>query len=121
MLVVLANHPAFDQYDLSSMKYMQSGAAPLGRGLLQRVKDRFAKQGADVTIIQGYGLTETSTTSHMLPIEDEMRKIGSAGVLVPSLEARIVDDDGNDVPPGKGVPGELWMRTSLPPLLSSPR
>ncbi|KAF8315898.1 AMP binding protein [Clavulina sp. PMI_390] len=110
VLVTLATHPEFDKHDLSSMKYMQSGAAPLGRGLLERVKERFHKQGANVTIIQGYGLTETSTTSHMLPLKDELRKIGSAGVMIPTMEARIVDDDEKDVPPGKGIAGELWMR-----------
>lgn len=49
----------------------------------------------------------------MLPLKDELRKIGSAGVLVPSLEARIVDDNGTDVLPGQGIPGELWMRESV--------
>jgi acyl-CoA synthetase (AMP-forming)/AMP-acid ligase II len=59
-------------------------------------------------------LTETSPTILITPIESALRKIGSAGALLPSWEARIVDDDGHDVEPGKRVPGELWMRGCRP-------
>lgn len=46
----------------------------------------------------------------MVPIKDALRKIGSAGALLPSSEARLIGDDGNDVEPGKGIPGEIWLR-----------
>lgn len=46
----------------------------------------------------------------MVPVKDALLKIGSAGALLPSLEARLVDSEGNDVEPGKGIPGEIWMR-----------
>ena len=59
-------------------------------------------------------LTETSPTILVTPIEGALRKIGSAGALLPSWEARLVDDDGYDVEPGKGVPGELWIRECRP-------
>lgn len=55
-------------------------------------------------------LTETSPATHILPVKHALQKIGSAGALLPNLEARLVDDDGNDVEPGRGVSGELWMR-----------
>jgi len=88
-----------------------SGAAPLGEGLTRRVLARFqAVHKTQVTIVQGYGLTETSPTILITPIEGALRKIGSAGALLPSWEARLVDDDGYDVEPGKGIPGELWIR-----------
>ena len=58
-----------------------------------------------------YGLTETSPTTHWLRVEDSIRKIGTTGLLLPNLEARLVDEDGNDVKPGPENRGELWIRT----------
>lgn len=60
----------------------------------------------------GYGLTETSPTTHLLPAIDSLRKVGSIGVLAPNLEARLlVDGDGNgDIEAGEGEAGELWLR-----------
>lgn len=46
----------------------------------------------------------------MLPTEDDARKIGSIGVLLPSYECRLVDEDGKDVKSGSGLPGEIWLR-----------
>jgi len=66
-------------------------------------------------------LTETSPTALIMPVKDAARKIGSAGALLPSLEARLVDEDGNDVEPGKGIPGELWIRECCPHSPSSQR
>lgn len=61
-----------------------------------------------------YGLTETSPTSTFLPYDDAVRKNGSCGILLPTLEARIVDDNETDVAPG--LPGELWLRVYPGPL-----
>ncbi|TFK74033.1 AMP binding protein [Pluteus cervinus] len=115
VLVVLARHPAVDQYDLSSLSILFSGAAPLGAALTRQVVDRLTpkrKGKGHVHILQGYGLTETSPTSHLIPFEDWSRKMGSCGVLLPNLEARLViDGDGEgleDALPGQ--PGELWLR-----------
>ncbi|KAF8312640.1 AMP binding protein [Clavulina sp. PMI_390] len=111
VLVHLATHPAFEQHDLKSLWHLFSGAAPLGEGLVRRVKARFEKvHGTKPYIVQGYGLTEMSPTTHMLPDADDMRKVGSIGLLLPTLECRLIDEDGNDVEKGSGKPGELWMR-----------
>ena len=56
----------------------------------------------------GYGLTETSPTTHVLPIDDHIRKVGSIGPPIPNIEARLVVDDKEDAKPGE--PGELWVR-----------
>lgn len=56
----------------------------------------------------GYGLTETSPTTHILAVEDCLRKVGWVGSLLPNLEARLVVDDVEDV--NEGQPGELWIR-----------
>ena len=56
----------------------------------------------------GYGMTELSPVSHMMPHDRALLKAGSVGVLLPNLEARLVGDGGVDVKPGE--PGELWLR-----------
>jgi 4-coumarate--CoA ligase len=56
----------------------------------------------------GYGLTETSPTTHILPTEAYKSKVGSIGPLLPNLEARLVIDD--EVEAKEGEPGELWVR-----------
>ncbi|THH08646.1 hypothetical protein EW145_g2565 [Phellinidium pouzarii] len=108
ILVVLSRHPAVSQYKLSSLRRFLSGAAPLGVGLTKAVNDRLRYLGTEAIILQGYGLTETSPTTHIIPLEDAERKIGSIGVLFPNLEARLVTEDGLDA--GEGEPGELWIR-----------
>jgi len=60
-------------------------------------------------ITQGYGLTETSPTTHLVP-EEAADKVGSVGMLLPNLEARIIDDDDGKVDAEPGEPGELWVR-----------
>jgi len=111
VLVALTMHPAVDQYDLSSLRQLMSGAAPLGAGLVEKVRAKLAAKGnKDLVITQGYGLTETSPGCHFLPIADAYRKVGTIGVLLPNLEARLMDDDEKDVVPGPDARGELWVR-----------
>ncbi|KAJ7449083.1 AMP binding protein [Mycena galericulata] len=113
ILVVLARHPAAEKYDLSSLTYLCSGAAPLGRDLVHQVKKRLMSKrtnGQSLVIVQGYGLTETSPTTHLLAPADDERKMGSIGQLLPTLEARLVDDDDGEVDAEEGRPGELWIR-----------
>ncbi|KDQ53842.1 hypothetical protein JAAARDRAFT_161175 [Jaapia argillacea MUCL 33604] len=112
ILVLLANHPAVDKYNMTTMRILFSGAAPLGRSLVDKVRERFKKLGIDVVVTQGYGLTETSPTTHLLPAEHSLRKCGSIGVLLPNLEARLVDDDERDVSQAQAKTGggELWVR-----------
>ncbi|KAJ6478794.1 AMP binding protein [Mycena vitilis] len=110
ILVVLARHPAAEKYKLSTLRYLCSGAAPLGKDLVHQVKQRLRKTGTIVDIAQGYGLTEMSPTTHLLPQADCDRKMGSIGLLLPNLEARLVEDDDGDVDAEEGRPGELWIR-----------
>lgn len=46
----------------------------------------------------------------MLPVADADRKMGSIGILLPNLEARLVDDDEGKIDAKEGQPGELWIR-----------
>jgi acyl-CoA synthetase (AMP-forming)/AMP-acid ligase II len=117
ILVALAKHPLVDQYDLSSLRSILSGAAPLDESLALAVEQRLRK-GADigVTVAQGYGMTELSPVSHTTP--DEGREPagvtgdvpkGSVGYAVPNTECRLVDPGtGEDAAPGER--GELWIR-----------
>ncbi|KAJ7185860.1 AMP binding protein [Mycena filopes] len=114
VLIVLARHPAVDEFDLSSLEYMLSAAAPLGADLVKQVKTRLlAKRapGALCVVTQGYGLTETTTGTHLLLFNEAAdRKVGSVGTLLANLEARIVHDEDGLVEAEEGKPGELWVR-----------
>ncbi|KAI1082752.1 acetyl-CoA synthetase-like protein [Whalleya microplaca] len=105
VVLALAKHPAVAKYDLSSVKWMNSGAAPLGRDLVEQVWQRLT-----IPVMQGYGLSETAPTLTKAVVADWARHNGSCGKLVPNVEAKLVDlDDGRElVQPGEE--GELWVR-----------
>jgi acyl-CoA synthetase (AMP-forming)/AMP-acid ligase II len=101
--LALAKHPLVDEHDLSSLETIMSGAAPLGAELAEAVAGRLG-----CTVIQGYGLTETSPVTHVIRPDGENRP-GSIGQTLPNTECRLVDpESGRDV--GEGEPGELWIR-----------
>ena len=117
IVLALAKHPLVDQFDLSSLRAITSGAAPLDEALARAAEQRLRK-GADtgVTIGQGYGMTELSPVSHTTPdagmeppgVTGEVPK-GSVGYALPNTECRLVDPaSGEDVGPGER--GELWVR-----------
>lgn len=100
--LALAKHPLVEQFDVSSVTQIFSGAAPMGPEIEAAVGTRF---GADS--VQGYGMTELSPISHMTA-GDDIRH-GSSGQAVPSTECRIVDPETlEDLPAGRE--GELWVR-----------
>jgi acyl-CoA synthetase (AMP-forming)/AMP-acid ligase II len=101
--LALGKHPAVEGRDLTALKTIMSGAAPLGAELAEQVAER-----VDCTVIQGYGLTETSPVTHLIRPEGENRP-GSIGQPLPGTECRLVDpESGEDVAAGER--GELWMR-----------
>ena len=97
----LAKHPAVDNYDLSSLRKIFCGAAPLGGELAEEAATRIG-----CAVVQGYGMTELSPVSHATAGDDF--KSGSSGVTVPNTECRVVDPDGNDV--DQDAEGELLVR-----------
>ena len=101
MVLAFAKHPLVDQYDLSSLKTVFSGAAPLGAELADEAAKRV---GCDV--VQGYGMTELSPVSHATPPGNF--KPGSSGLTVANTECRLVDPEGEDQ--DVGGRGELWVR-----------
>ena len=101
--LALAKHPAVDGKDLSALRTIMSGAAPLGGELAESVAARL-----DCKVIQGYGLTETSPVTHVIR-PDGQNKPGSIGPALPNTECRLVDPEtGEDV--AEGERGELWIR-----------
>ena len=99
--LALAKHPAVDGRDLSSLDLIMSGAAPLGAALADQVAERVG-----CPVMQGYGLTETSPVTHLVPPGESEGRGGKIGMPLPDTEARIVDpESGEDA--GRG---ELWIR-----------
>ncbi len=101
IVLALAKHPLVDQFDLSSLVSVFSGAAPLGAELASEASARIGCE-----VVQGYGLTETSPVTHATP--PGQFKPGSIGVAISNTECRVVDPDGTDL--GVGEDGEIWIR-----------
>jgi long-chain acyl-CoA synthetase len=97
------NHPKVKDYDLHSIKYCLSGAAPLP----VEVQEQFERITGG-KLVEGFGMSELSPVSHCNPLEGK-RKAGSIGIPVPETESKIVDlETGEDLPIGKE--GELVVR-----------
>jgi acyl-CoA synthetase (AMP-forming)/AMP-acid ligase II len=100
----LAKHPAVEQFDLSSVRRVMSGAAPLGAEV-----ERAAAERLKCGIFQGYGMTEFAGASITHIEGGAAPKPGSVGKCWPGMQARIVDvESGTDLGPNQR--GELWMR-----------
>jgi acyl-CoA synthetase (AMP-forming)/AMP-acid ligase II len=102
--LLLAQREALARYDVSSMRLMLCGSAPVPEELMVALQERFKCE-----VVEGYGLTEGGAN-----IESPrwgIRKLGSAGLPVPDVEIRVVDlaDPGRDCAPGEV--GELWTRS----------
>ena len=100
----LLNHPDTRLSDLSSIRYVVTGSAPMRMETIRKFE-----AGTGSIIIEGFGLSEASPVTHVNPI-DGVRKPGSIGLPLPDTDCRIVDmrDDTRDLPPGE--PGELLIR-----------
>jgi acyl-CoA synthetase (AMP-forming)/AMP-acid ligase II len=105
VVLALAKHPAVEGRDFSALRFILSAAAPLDGALA-----RLAAERLQVDIGQGYGMTELSPGTHLVPDGRAAEAPpGSIGRLVPSTEARLVSlETGEDVGPGEE--GEIWIR-----------
>lgn len=103
----LARHPAVDKADLSSVKLIVSGAAPLDGAVGDALAVRLGAR-----VIQGYGMTELSPVTHVIPLDWPDPDLGTIGTAIPNVRFRVVDpDSGEDVAVpafGESEPGELW-------------
>ena len=100
----LAKHPVVDKYDLSSLRFVMSGAAPLSEALAQE-----AGQRINCKLAQGYGMTEASPVTHLTPTTFPNYKVGALGMPVPNTEVMIVDPESRK-PLKQGESGEIWIR-----------
>lgn len=94
-----------EDYDLSSLREVVSGAAPLSVKALEE----FSRRVPSVELREGYGLTETSALCATNP--PGASRPGTVGLPVAGTEVRLIDDAGNDAVPGDA--GEIWIRSKL--------
>lgn len=105
----LARHPAIEQVPWTSVRLVISGAAPLDGPIGAAIEKRL-----DTRLIQGYGMTELSPVSHVIPVDRRDIDPGTIGPAIPNVTFRVVDPEtGADVPrPAEGewsASGELWV------------
>jgi len=103
--VAAANAPDLARYDLRSVEVFGSGSAPLP----VEVQTKFEQLAGGGRVLEGYGLTEAAPVTHTTPRRGQ-RKLGSIGVPIPDVDAKIVDlETGTrDLPVGET--GELVVR-----------
>lgn len=106
IVLALAKHPAVEKYDLSSLEYIVSAAAPLDADLATACSQRLGLP----PVRQAYGMTELSPGTHVVPLDAPNPPPGAVGRLLPSTEMRIVslDDPGQDA--DAGTDGEILIR-----------
>jgi fatty-acyl-CoA synthase len=102
MFASFAQSPKWETADLSSIRSVMSGGAPIPDGLIRT----YQKRG--LVFCQGYGLTETSPGATFLEAGESIRKGGSAGVPMFFTSVRVVRLDGSDVDVDE--PGEVLIK-----------
>ncbi|XP_018574151.1 luciferin 4-monooxygenase [Anoplophora glabripennis] len=101
----LLKHPLAKQYDLSFIKEMRSGAAPMGKDMERDLKDKFKINH----VSQAYGMTETTLGVLATPYGEA--KIGSCGKVVPGMMAKVISEEGKALGPYEE--GELCFKGVL--------
>lgn len=100
IVVHLAKNPIVSDYDLSSLRMLTCGAAPLTKDLIHAVKNRLC-----AVVKQAYGLSETSPVTHIQKQWDVA--LGSNGPPLPNQIIKFMSPDSIEVPSGKE--GEVWI------------
>lgn len=104
MLIMAFNEPTFDQYDVSSVRFMINGGEKMPLSILHKFQEKFK----GTWMCDGYGMTETVSCDTLLDKTFHLDKLGSCGRPVPHVDIRILDDNDNEVP--RGELGEICMR-----------
>ncbi|MBI3109632.1 AMP-binding protein [Candidatus Daviesbacteria bacterium] len=117
MLKMLIDHPDFAKYDLSSLKVITYGAAPMPLKVIERAISCFPNAG----FINAFGQTESGATITMLGVDDhclagspeevglKIKRLSSAGRALSGVQIKIVNADGEALPAGEN--GEIVVRT----------
>ena len=101
MLALLLQQPV-EEHDLSDLRYLSVGAAPLPAA----VRAEWERRVPGTALLEGYGCTESGAVISSSTLDE--RRSGSVGRPLPRYEVRVVDDAGRDVP--AGTDGEVWAR-----------
>ena len=104
IVLALAKSPLVDNYELSALKIITCGAAPLSKEITLACGERL-----DCVVNQGYGMTEMSPATNLDDKDPGKVKPGSIGPIMPNTEAMIVDIDSGE-PLGCNQQGEYWVR-----------
>lgn len=97
MLLALLEAPEQDKWDLSSLKVFNTGATVVPQALKEKLVEKFPW----VSVVDSYGLTEATSYCTLLPGKDFQRKGACVGKPHAYVEIRIVDEDGQELPPGR--------------------
>jgi acyl-CoA synthetase (AMP-forming)/AMP-acid ligase II len=109
MIYRVLNHPEIGNYDLSSLRNVGSGGAPISRELQERMREAFPNIRGQMGM--GYGLTESTALTTLNSGEDLERYPDSVGRPLPTIAIEIRDEKGRPVP--EGVTGEIYTRSPL--------
>jgi fatty-acyl-CoA synthase len=102
ILQSLVRSPLWPAADLSGVRFLITGGAPVPEPLIRAYMER------GLTLLQGYGLSEAAPVALLLQPETALSKVGSAGTPPLFVDARIAGPSGEDVGPGQA--GELLVR-----------
>ena len=109
---LLLRHKAFPHADVSGVRWVGYGGAPIAPSLVCSVKDAFPQ----ATVFNGYGMTETASLMTVLPDHDAVEHADSVGYAVPSVDLGVIpfgDDEpgtGELVVRGANVTAGYWNR-----------
>jgi len=104
VILALTKSPAWDKFQLTSLKRAACGAAPLGAELHEAFEQR-----TGLLLGQAWGMSEGTAVTSFTPNDPAKRKFGSCGYLLPSCEAQVVDVLSHKRL-GVGETGEIWFR-----------
>ncbi|MGI6512822.1 MAG: AMP-binding protein [Syntrophomonadales bacterium] len=103
MNIAVINHPNLKKYDISSLRALISGGAPVPPAIVEKYREL-----TGCNLVEGFGMSETISATILNPLE--RNKLGSIGIPMVGVDIRVVDlkDETKDVPIGEE--GELWQR-----------
>jgi acyl-CoA synthetase (AMP-forming)/AMP-acid ligase II len=102
----MAASPEFTKKEFESIHSIMGGAAPIGESLITRLLQKAEKY---FFFQEGYGMTESSPVTHILPSSTKNKKIGSCGIILPGTECKLVDPSTGEAV-GRHQRGEICAR-----------
>jgi acyl-CoA synthetase (AMP-forming)/AMP-acid ligase II len=104
MAELLVAHPEWNDYDLSSLKAVSIGSAPLAPQTLVKMQERLP----DATVSNSYGMTEAGPAFIVMPKDEVLKRLGSVGKPIGGMELKIVREDDTECAPREV--GEILTR-----------